>query len=266
MFTLTALLIASACGMDTPVRGLAVVTTELSGQLLAEIYAQETGREVEIHTEQGAEALETIVNGQTDFILLDRGLTSSEKESGLVGTTYALDALALVVSVDVVWSDLTSDELRAMFTSENPTWPDGSPATIFINEPDNASTLLFDQFVLQGEDFSPMACVLTDGQACDAVAVNIGAIAYVPLSETVGIDSVKVLRIDGAGPALGNLRSGAYPLANRFTLVTLAGQTSAFEFSSFATGQSAQRSLAQANLTSVFKQQITSVDEPSNND
>ena len=76
--------------------------------------------------------IEAASNGSADIGLSSRGLKDEEKASGLVGTTVALDGIAVIVNPANKVADLTVEQIAKIFTGEITDWSElgGDAGTI----------------------------------------------------------------------------------------------------------------------------------------
>ena len=56
--------------------------------------------------------------------MASRDLKDTETEKGVTGTTIAMDGIAVVVNNDNPIDELTSDQVKSVFTGETTTWAD----------------------------------------------------------------------------------------------------------------------------------------------
>lgn len=90
---------------------------------LAEAYAA-LNPEVEIEVQQSdsTTGMNSVLDGVCDIGMASRDLKDSEVESGLVGTTIAMDGIAVIVNNDNPLTDITSEQVLSIFTGETTTW------------------------------------------------------------------------------------------------------------------------------------------------
>lgn len=68
--------------------------------------------------------IESVANGTCDIGLSSRKLKDEETGKGLVGTTIALDGIAIIVNADSKVKDLTVDQIAQIFTGKVTNWSD----------------------------------------------------------------------------------------------------------------------------------------------
>ena len=70
------------------------------------------------------EKVEFLRSGICDIGMASRELKDSETEAGLTATVIANDGIAVVVNNDNPIDELTSDQVKSVFTGETTTWAD----------------------------------------------------------------------------------------------------------------------------------------------
>lgn len=92
---------------------------------LAEAYmAVNTGADIEIQTSDSTTGVTSAIDGICDIGMASRDLKDTETEKGVTGTTIAMDGIAVVVNNDNDIDELTSDQVKAIFTGETTDWED----------------------------------------------------------------------------------------------------------------------------------------------
>jgi phosphate transport system substrate-binding protein len=66
--------------------------------------------------------IEAVANGTCDIGLSSRALKDEETAKGLVGTTIALDGIAIIVNADSKVADLSVDQIAQIFTGAVTDW------------------------------------------------------------------------------------------------------------------------------------------------
>ena len=78
--------------------------------------------------------IKAVQEGRCDIGLSSRALKDEEKSSGLVGTTVALDGIAIIVNPENPVSDLSVEQIASIYTGEITNWKDvgGNDAEIVL--------------------------------------------------------------------------------------------------------------------------------------
>ena len=164
------------------------------------------------------------ITGATDGTL-DIGLSSralKEEETGVKGTTVALDGISIIVNANNPVSDLSLDDLAKIATGEITNWSElgGNDAPIvFLGREAGSGTRDGFESIVGVED----VCVYneeltTTGAVIAKVQSNENAIGYASLSAVD--DSVKTLTIEGVAPSEETVQDGTYKIQRPFVLVT----------------------------------------------
>jgi len=92
---------------------------------LAEAYQKvNTNAKVEIQTSDSSAGMQAAMEGTCDIGMASRELKESEIEAGLSATVIAMDGIAVIVNNRNPVSELTSDQVRAIFMGDITSWSD----------------------------------------------------------------------------------------------------------------------------------------------
>ena len=78
--------------------------------------------EVEIQTSDSTTGMQNAIDGVCDIGMASRELEDSEKDAGLTSTAIAMDGIAVVVNNDNPTDELSSDQVKSIFTGDVLTW------------------------------------------------------------------------------------------------------------------------------------------------
>ena len=78
--------------------------------------------EVEIQTSDSTTGMQNAIDGVCDIGMASRELKDSEKEAGLTPTVIAMDGIVVVVNNDNQTDELSSDQVKSIFTGDVLTW------------------------------------------------------------------------------------------------------------------------------------------------
>ena len=78
--------------------------------------------EVEIQTSDSTTGMQNAIDGVCDIGMASRELKDSELEAGLIPTVIAMDGIAVVVNNDNPTDELSSDQVKSIFTGDVLTW------------------------------------------------------------------------------------------------------------------------------------------------
>ena len=188
--------------------------------------------------------IEAASNGSADIGLSSRGLKDEEKSSGLVGTTVALDGIAVIVNPANGVEDLTVEQIAKIFTGEITDWSElgGAAGTIScIGREAGSGTRDGFESITGTKDACKMDQELTStGAVIEAVAGNPNAIGYASLSALK--DTVKAVTVGGVVCSEETVLDGSYEIQRPFVFVTKDGvalSAQAQAFFDFATSSAA---------------------------
>jgi phosphate transport system substrate-binding protein len=77
---------------------------------------------IEIQQSDSTTGMTSAVEGICDIGMASRELKDSEIEKGLKATVIAMDGIAVIVNNDFIVDELTSEQVKAIFTGEVTNW------------------------------------------------------------------------------------------------------------------------------------------------
>lgn len=81
-----------------------------------------TGADIEIQTSDSTTGMTSAADGVCDIGMASRELKDSETSAGLTSLAIALDGIAVVVNNDNPTTDITSEQVKSIYTGEATTW------------------------------------------------------------------------------------------------------------------------------------------------
>ena len=204
--------------------------------------------------------IEAASNGSADIGLSSRALKDEEVASGLVGTTVALDGIAIIVNAESQVADLTVDQIAKIFTGEITDWSQvggDAGAISCIGREAGSGTRDGFESITGTKDTCKLAQELTStGAVIEAVAGNPNAIGYASLSSVEGKDTIKAVTVGGVACTEDTVLDGSYEIQRPFVLVTKDGaelSAQAQAFFDFATSAAAGDLIRAAGAVPVAK-------------
>ena len=174
------------------------------------------------YTGSGA-GLEALAGGKTDIGNSSRALKDSEKASGAVENVVAIDGIAVITHNSNTVSDLTSEQLKDIYTGKITNWKDlgGADEAIVVlgREAGSGTRGAFEELLDVADQCAYAQELDTTGGVLAKVAATPGSIGYVSLD--VVDDTVKPLSLDGVEPTEANIVAGSYKLSRPFVMATL---------------------------------------------
>ena len=197
-----------------------------------------------------------VQEGRCDIGLSSRALKDDEKSAGLVGTTIALDGIAIIVHPENPVSDLSVQQIADIYTGKITNWKDlgGEDAEIvLIGREAGSGTRDGFESVTGTKDACQYRQELTStGDVITTVSQNPAAIGYASLAALK--DNVKAVRVDGVSPSEQTVKDGSYAVQRPFVLVTKDGtklSDAAQKFFDFAVSGDAAKLIAAAGAVPV---------------
>ena len=93
---------------------------------LKEAYEKANGGKITVEVQQSdsTTGITSAAEGICDIGMASRDLKDEEKDLGLTATVIARDGIAVIVNKDNDVDELTSDQVKAVYTGETTTWED----------------------------------------------------------------------------------------------------------------------------------------------
>ena len=214
------------------------------GALSEQFMADNSGVKVTYDATGSGTGIEAAKNGTCDIGLSSRALKDEEAAAGLVGTTVALDGIAVIVNPANGVEDLTVEQIAQIFSGEITYWSQlgGQSGTIScIGREAGSGTRDGFESITGTTDACKLDQELTStGAVIEAVAGNPNAIGYASLSALK--DTVKAVTVGGVTCSEETVLDGSYEIQRPFVLVTRDGaalSAQAQAFFDFATSAAA---------------------------
>lgn len=163
-----------------------------------------------------------VAEGRCDIGLSSRSLSEEERNKGLRETVLAYDGIAVIVHPDNPLSDMTIEQLAAVFTGEIQNWSEigGADGEIVLigREAGSGTRDGFENITKTAGSCRYRQELTSTGDVITTVAANPHAIGYASLASLKG--QVKAVCINGIAPNAQSLRDGSYAVQRPFILVT----------------------------------------------
>ena len=169
--------------------------------------------------------IKAVLEGRCDIGLSSRALKDEEKAEGLVETVLAYDGIAMVVNPENPVSDLSLEQIAAIYTGEITNWKEvgGNDAEIILigREAGSGTRDGFETITGTAEACKYRQELTSTGDVIATVASNPDAIGYASLAALK--DTVKALSVSGVTPTEETVKDGSYIIQRPFVLVTKEG-------------------------------------------
>ena len=169
--------------------------------------------------------IESASNGSCDIGLSSRAL--KDTETGLVGTTVALDGIAVIVNANCGVDDLSVEQISKIYTGEITNWSEVGGADLeiaCIGRESGSGTRDGFESITDTKDKCVLSQELTStGAVISAVASSENAIGYASLSAVEGQSGIKALTVNGVACTEETVKDGSYEIQRPFVMVTKEG-------------------------------------------
>jgi phosphate transport system substrate-binding protein len=165
--------------------------------------------------------VQAAMSGAAQIGMASRALTA-EEASRVRSVVVARDGIAIVVHPSQPASDLTLEQVRAIYTGEVRSWSQWGgghrPVTVITREEGSGTRAAFEALVMGGRRIAASALVQdATGAVRQMVASDPAAIGFVSIGF---VDpSIKALRLHGVDATEANIDRGSYPLVRPFSFV-----------------------------------------------
>ncbi|MBU4273838.1 MAG: phosphate ABC transporter substrate-binding protein [Actinobacteria bacterium] len=183
---------------------------------------------VEVQGGGSSTGITQVKEGVVDIGNASRDLKDEEDDGALVDHKIAFDIIAVVVNPGVTVTDLTTDQVKGLFTGAIKNWSEvgGADAEVVVVSRDQASGTreMFDQEALGSSKDAPVvpaeSAIETNSNGImrETVASTANSIGY--LSYGYINDSVKPVNYNGVEPTIENAKADTYPLARYLHMFT----------------------------------------------
>ncbi len=219
------------CNKDANSGGSSKVTVSGSTSVgavmepLVEEYKKTLSDDIDIEVQQvgSSSGIKNTIEGTSEIGMTSRDLKGDEKESNLVETKIALDAIAVITNSENDVDNLTKAQVKDIFTGKITNWKEigghDSPIVVVSREDGSGTREGFESIVGYGPEQLVKSALISDGSGNikTTVANNKNAIGYISLGY---VDkSVKSISIDGVVANSDNVKSHKYAISRPFLLI-----------------------------------------------
>lgn len=166
--------------------------------------------------------LEALSSGSADIGNASRALSDEEKGKGIVENIVAIDGIATITNKSNKVTDLTTDQLKKIYTGEIKNWKElggDDQAIVVIGRESGSGTRSAFEELLEIENQCQYAQELNEtGAVLAKVAETKGAIGYVSLD--VIDDTVTAMKLNGVEASEKTIKDGSYTLQRPFVMAT----------------------------------------------
>lgn len=247
---MTALMMAgalAACGSSTGSTGTSadtsgssaavVESTELSGKIslagstsmeklceaMSESFMEANpGVTVTVEYTGSSAGIESLIQKRVDIGNASRGLKDGELESGVVENIVAIDGIAVITDKNNTVADITTDQLKDIYTGKVKNWSElggADEAIVVIGREAGSGTRGAFEELLEVEDVCNYAQELdSTGGVLAKVASTPGAIGYISLDAVD--DTIQSISLNGIAATEENIVAGDYMLSRPFVMAT----------------------------------------------
>ncbi|MCD7839187.1 MAG: phosphate ABC transporter substrate-binding protein [Erysipelotrichaceae bacterium] len=168
--------------------------------------------------------IQSVADGKVDIGNSSRALKDEELAEGLVENIVALDGIAIIVNEENTVTNLTTDQLKSIYTGEISNWSEvGGPdeAIVVIGREASSGTRGAFEEILGIEDACNYAQEINStGAVVAGVQSTAGAIGYVSLEAISDATGIVAVQLDGVECNTTTIADGSYTLQRPFVMAT----------------------------------------------
>ena len=254
---------AENTGTPTDLSGNVLCVGSTSMEEVMKTLAEQFGIDnegVTVNVEGGGSGagVEAALNGTADIGLASRALDADEEAQGLIGTTLALDGIAIIVNPENPVADLSVEQIAQIYTGEITNWSevggnDGEIARVG-RESGSGTRDGFESITGTDDQCQYDEELTSTGSVIESVRNNPNAIGYASLSAVDEAEGVKAITVGGVECSEATVLDGTYEIQRPFVLVTKEGtelSTQAQAFFDWITSTAANDLIAGAGAVPV---------------
>ncbi|MCD4753780.1 MAG: phosphate ABC transporter substrate-binding protein [Anaerolineaceae bacterium] len=202
-------------------------TVQPVAELLAEAFmVLNPGIEVTVAGGGSSTGVKSVAEGQVEIGNASREIKDSEMEEypGLLPHAVAKDGVAIVVHPSNPVSDLTAEQVKAIFLGQIQNWSEvgghDKMIIVVVREEGSGTRATFDELALDEELPTDFAVVVSsNGNMVTTVSTTEDAIGYVSFGYMD--EATKGVAVDGNEPTTDNVISGVYPISRNLNMITM---------------------------------------------
>ncbi|HAH96433.1 MAG TPA: phosphate-binding protein [Firmicutes bacterium] len=221
-------------------------------EMLAEKYQSENP-DIQVNVQGGGSSagVKSAIDGIADLGMASREIKDSELAEGITPIVIARDGIAVAVHPENAVSDLTIEEIRAIFAGEITSWEaigGVGDIVVVMREEGSGTRGAFEEIVMNKVETTKDSIVQgSTGAVMSAIAGEPNAIGYISLANANA--TVKLLDVNGVETTNENILNGSYAIARPFSVCTKGDATGlAKDFIDFIMGEVGQQVLADEGL------------------
>lgn len=199
-------------------------------RMIAQAYmAERPETRVIVHPSLGSGGgIRALAEGAIDVAVSARPLKDKEQAVGIRQREYARTPLVVAVGTATHASDISRDDLAAIYRGDRTAWSDGTPIRVVLRPAEDTDTKLLkrsaaslDEALTTAINRPGMVIAATDQDSADKIEILPGAVGTSTLAQIITENRrLRPLALEGVDPTPENLAAGRYPLFKTLFLMT----------------------------------------------
>ena len=239
------------------IRGSNTIGEELAPKLATEYKKSHTATTFDMEFKGSGYGIGALMGGYCDIAGSSKPISKEQAEiAALRGAKFkeyliGSYAVGILVNAENPVSNLTSNQVRSLFTGKVQNWKAvggaDAPVHLIVRDPVSGTYLGFKELAMANQDYAPQVQLFTNSVGiADAIARDPLAIGYTGL-EQLAHPGTKAVSIDGVAPSAETVNAKKYPYARPLRLYTDAMKETAVtqDFINFVLAADGQKVLTQ---------------------
>jgi phosphate transport system substrate-binding protein len=253
---------AAAAQDKITIRGSNTIGEELAPRLVAEYKKDHKDAAFDLEFKGSGYGIGALMGGYCDIAGSSKAISKEQEEIAQIRKfkfkEYILGAYAvsILVNSENPVSNLTSNQVQALFTGKIQNWKEvggaDAPVHLLIRDPVSGTYLGFKELAMSFQDYGEHVQLFTNyARIADAVAKDPHGIGYAGIDPAQHADA-KAVSVDGVVPSAATVNGKKYPYARalRFYTDAVNEPAKAKDFISFVLSPAGQQVLTQMGYAS----------------
>jgi phosphate transport system substrate-binding protein len=171
--------------------------------------------------------INAVLKGEAPLARIARPLKPTEIQQGLIEMVFARDAVSFVVGRQVKITNLSADQLAAIFSGKITNWKEvggqESPIRVIAREPGDSSLIVLREQMKGFRDIafpSSAKIILYDRATVETLEKYKNSVGFITMSSSKWAKgSIKTIAVDNVGPTRENILAGKYRLVENYALI-----------------------------------------------
>lgn len=256
---------AAAEPKKVSIKGSNTFGEELGPALIAEFRKSRPDIEIALESRGSGSGFAALLAGECDIASSSRSVNADERRLAakrkldLRNYTIGYYGVAVIVHADSPLKNLTTRQVRSLFTGQTKNWKDiGGPdaaVNLYIRDPESGTHLGFRELAMADKPYARDAKTFDSYLSiAKAVAADPAGVGYVDMA-VAKQDGIRAVGIGKVKPSVESINDGTYPYARQLHLYTIRSRETkaAKAFIDYIRSRAGQRKLTELGYIRRFE-------------